>query len=105
MMATARKRNLNRSRTRRGRVGNRKYVCRTATEYIGCTFEETEQVDETRNGMTIDGHEMKELECFKYLAIFVQKHGVFVENVSRRIRCELGEKRLVSCAIRVFQRG
>jgi len=35
------------------------------TEYIEYKFEEKEQVDETRNGMTIDENEIKEVECFK----------------------------------------
>jgi len=37
--------------------------------------------------MTIDGDEIKEVECFKYLKSFVQKNRGFDKDVKHRIRC------------------
>jgi len=37
--------------------------------------------------MTIDGDEIREVECFKYLGSFVQIKGGFGEDEKHRIRC------------------
>jgi len=62
-------------------------INRSKTEYIEYKFEKKEQVNKTRSGMTIDGDEIKEVECFKYLGSFGQKNEGFDEDVKHRIRC------------------
>jgi len=61
---------------------------RNKTEYIEYEFDEREQVNETKSGMTVSEDKVKEVESFNYLEFFVQKNGDFDEDVKRRIRCE-----------------
>jgi len=57
-------------------------INRSKTEYIEYKCEEKEQIDTMRSRIIIDGDEIKEVECFKYLWSFVQKNGGFNEVVS-----------------------
>lgn len=45
-------------------------------EYIEYQFDEKEQVNEMKSGMTINRDEVKQVESFKRLEFFVQRIGV-----------------------------
>jgi len=62
-------------------------INRNKTEYVEYKFENKEQLDDTRSGMTIDEDEIKEVKSFKSLECFVQKNGGFDKNGKHSIRC------------------
>jgi len=55
--------------------------------YICVDIKNREQVDETRNVMTVNGDEVNEVEYFNCLGSFVQKYSGFNEDVKHRNMC------------------